>query len=413
MELTEKLIESEQTFPFSVGAPLPFTMPTESEFFSLSNDLEEIVPRGNFDRWLVDEVWESAEKIKGTDAALWRRDEHGSLICRSEYGNRFSSFGWEVVELSPGQFPPSGDKSGARTSRGEPVKIVDWEVRFGEIFSPRYSILRDLTPCLKVVRWGVMNRRSAFALCVLFLLCSPSRSEESQTIDSILEASWERAGIKPNRPVSDGVFLRRIYLDIAGRIPSLAEADRFLDSTDPEKRTNLIDSLLESEAAVSHQFNFWADILRIKERVGNNRLQTYSYQFWLKDALRRNVPYDELVRQMVTARGWIWENGATGYYHRDRGMPLDNMSNTIRVFLGTRLECASVTIIPSINGLRWITTRWRPSATRWIPGSLPLPGGWRWRTTKRNSWRRPANDHRMARSRGEPATTCGTGLSAR
>ena len=109
MELLEKLIESEQNFPFSVGAQVPFTMSTNSEFFSLSNDIEEVAHRGSFERWLVDEVWEAAEEISGTDSALWRRDEHGSLICRSEYGNRFSSFGWEAVELSPGQYRTSGD----------------------------------------------------------------------------------------------------------------------------------------------------------------------------------------------------------------------------------------------------------------------------------------------------------------
>ncbi|MEM7010972.1 MAG: DUF1553 domain-containing protein, partial [Verrucomicrobiota bacterium] len=87
-------------------------------------------------------------------------------------------------------------------------------------------------------------------------------------------------------------------------------------------------------------FNYWADLLRISEDVGNNRLQTYVYTLWLKDAIRRNLPYDEFVRELITARGMLWENGATGYYHRDRGMPLDNMSNTIRIFLGTRLECA-------------------------------------------------------------------------
>jgi hypothetical protein len=164
--------------------------------------------------------------------------------------------------------------------------------------------------------------------------------DASAQIDEILERGYAEAGIDPNAPIDDERFLRRIYLDAIGRIPTLDETRSFLASTDSEKRARLVDELLASEGAVSHGFNFWADILRLKERVGNNRLQTYAYSLWLKDALRKNLPYDEFVRQLVTARGWIWENGATGFYHRDRGMPLDNMSNTIRVFLGTRLECA-------------------------------------------------------------------------
>ncbi|MEZ5433342.1 MAG: DUF1549 domain-containing protein [Verrucomicrobiales bacterium] len=65
-----------------------------------------------------------------------------------------------------------------------------------------------------------------------------------------------------------------------------------------------------------------------------------AYRLWIKDALRQNKPYDQMVCELVSARGNLWDNGAIGYYQRDRGMPLDNMANTVRIFLGTRLECA-------------------------------------------------------------------------
>ena len=179
----------------------------------------------------------------------------------------------------------------------------------------------------------------------LFLTLPPgmvvmAQPAASSKIDLLLEAGYAAHDIKPNPPAGDEVFLRRIYLDVIGRIPTIEEAREFLESSKPEKRSTLIDELLNSEGAVGHSFNYWADILRVSELIGNNRLTTYAYTFWLKDALRENMPYDEFVREMITARGFIWENGASGYYHRDRGMPLDNMSNTIRIFLGTRLECA-------------------------------------------------------------------------
>lgn len=181
-------------------------------------------------------------------------------------------------------------------------------------------------------------------LLLIFLIPSMASAgdtpEAEESIDRLLESHFAKAGVEPNASISDERFLRRLYLDVTGRIPTVDESRAFLDSTNPDKRARLIDELLSSEAAVSHGFNFWADILRLNEELGNNRFQTYAYSFWLKDALRKNMAYDEMVRELITARGWIWENGATAYYHRDRGMPLDNMSNTVRVFLGTRLECA-------------------------------------------------------------------------
>jgi len=65
-----------------------------------------------------------------------------------------------------------------------------------------------------------------------------------------------------------------------------------------------------------------------------------AYANFIKDEPARERPYDQFVRDMVAAQGKAWENGAIGYYMRDRGMPLDNMANTVRVFLGTRIECA-------------------------------------------------------------------------
>jgi hypothetical protein len=160
-------------------------------------------------------------------------------------------------------------------------------------------------------------------------------------IDQLVEAGLAKNELKPNQAINDATFVRRAYLDIAGRIPTIEEAENFHGSTYPRKREQLIADLLESDGHVSHAYNFWADVLRINTALGNGAPQAEAaYQLWLKEALESNKPYDQFVREMVSATGKIWENGAVGYYLRDRGMPLDNMSNTVRVFLGTRLECA-------------------------------------------------------------------------
>lgn len=193
----------------------------------------------------------------------------------------------------------------------------------------------------------------ATALVLVFALSPAAQAEKKKNkgeinvkkaaarIDSLVEAGLKKNELKPNAGISDEVFLRRAYLDIAGRVPTIEEAENFHGSTYPRKRAQLISDLLESDGHVSHTFNFWADVLRINAALGTGARQAEdAYQLWVKNALVSNMPYDEFVREMVSATGKIWENGAVGYYIRDRGMPLDNMSNTVRVFLGTRLECA-------------------------------------------------------------------------
>ena len=162
----------------------------------------------------------------------------------------------------------------------------------------------------------------------------------SLIIDRLVETKLVQSDQVRNPVSSDEVFLRRIYLDIVGRIPTIQEASSFLSSEDPLKREQLIDELLNSYGYVSHQFNFFADLLRIKTK--HRQILGQPYVDYIKDSLSSNTPYDQIVRELIDSSGPMLErgNGATGYYLRDLGMPEDNMSNTIRVFLGTRLECA-------------------------------------------------------------------------
>ncbi len=166
-------------------------------------------------------------------------------------------------------------------------------------------------------------------------------NKAAKEIDALVEAGLRKHDLKPNAEIKDETFVRRAYLDIAGRIPTIEESENFLGSTYERKRERLITNLLESDGHVSHSYNFWADVLRINNQLGSNAIQAEAaYQLWIKDSVKNNRPYDEMVSELVSATGMIWDNGAVGYYQRDRGMPLDNMSNTVRIFLGTRLECA-------------------------------------------------------------------------
>ncbi len=169
----------------------------------------------------------------------------------------------------------------------------------------------------------------------------PDFAAEAAKIDAILKADWSKNKLQPNPPASDATFVRRIYLDLIGRIPTTRETSEFLESKAPDKRDRLIDKLLASEGYTQHFFNFWADVLRAQSNGPQaGGITGAAYTQFLKQSLRDNKPYDQLVRDLVTAQGKAWDNGAIGYYMRDRGMPLDNMANTVRIFLGTRIECA-------------------------------------------------------------------------
>ena len=157
-------------------------------------------------------------------------------------------------------------------------------------------------------------------------------------VDRFVGDALAKAGRKPNLPADDFVFLRRIYLDAAGRIPTDDEASNFLKDKDPEKRRKLIDRLLLSDGYRSHLFNWLADLLRHKQSI--KRTNYSYYERWLKDQIAKNRPWDEMVYDMLSAEGSIASSGPAGYLLRDPGMPLDNLSNTLNVFLGANVACA-------------------------------------------------------------------------
>ena len=161
-------------------------------------------------------------------------------------------------------------------------------------------------------------------------------------IDSIIDAKLRSYNQRPNKITSDETFLRRTYLKIIGRIPTYSESVAFLTDRDrSSKRTRLVDSLLLTEGYVSHWFHFWADILRAKDNLGN-RMSGVPFVDYIREFIAMNRPYDEWIKEMLSSSGPYWEkgNGGVGYFLRDQGMQLDNMSNTVRIFLGTSLECA-------------------------------------------------------------------------
>lgn len=159
-------------------------------------------------------------------------------------------------------------------------------------------------------------------------------------IDELMEANYKKFKVTPNPIASDEQFVRRVYLDLVGTIPTYKQVRQFVVNSDTEKKSKLIDVLLSQEGYSSNFYNYWADILRLKDNQLTNNVPGRPYCEWVKESLESNKPYDQFVYEMLTAEGKVWDNPASGYILRDSGMPLDAMNNTVRVFLGTQIGCA-------------------------------------------------------------------------
>lgn len=161
-------------------------------------------------------------------------------------------------------------------------------------------------------------------------------------IDQQVAAFYRNKKLPVPQVTDDATFLRRAFLVSIGRIPSSEEALAFLEIEDPQKRENLIDYLLKSPGFSSHMSNWAFDLLRITDGRTGTSATNEPYRHWVRTAMKENMPWDVFTRRLISASGdgWDQQSAAVGYYTRDRGMPLDNLSNTMRVFLGTRMECA-------------------------------------------------------------------------
>ncbi|MBL6725551.1 MAG: DUF1553 domain-containing protein [Rubripirellula sp.] len=157
-------------------------------------------------------------------------------------------------------------------------------------------------------------------------------------VDELIYEKLSTQHIEPSPEITAHVFLRRVHQDLIGRLPSAQEARAYLDSTDPDKKTQLVDSLLQRREYADHWSGYWADLLRPNPyRVGIKAV--LNYDNWIRQQFRDNVPYDQFVRQLVTAKGSTWQNGAATMF-RDRRSPDEITTIVSQLFLGIRLECA-------------------------------------------------------------------------
>lgn len=157
-------------------------------------------------------------------------------------------------------------------------------------------------------------------------------------LDAAVWKKLQQLRMIPSPAVDDAKWLRRVHLDLIGRLPTPEEVRTFLSDSAPDKRARAVDALLLRPEYADFWANKFADLLRPNPyRVGIKA--TLSMDRWIRDAFRKNMPYDQLVRELVTAQGSTWRNGATVLY-RDHTSPDELAPVVSQLFLGVRLDCA-------------------------------------------------------------------------
>ncbi len=158
-------------------------------------------------------------------------------------------------------------------------------------------------------------------------------------IDDLAFENLKRIGIPPSPVCDDATFLRRVSLDIAGRLPTAEEAVSFLASHDADKREKAIEALLTSPDYADYFANKWTALLKNKRDDAADITANFAFHAWMRDSLLENKRYDEIVRQILAATGTIVANPAVAWYKRVKE-PNQQIEDVAQLFLGVRMQCA-------------------------------------------------------------------------
>jgi hypothetical protein len=161
----------------------------------------------------------------------------------------------------------------------------------------------------------------------------------SNFVDHLVFAKLKTIGIPPSEIADDGTFIRRVTLDIAGRLPTASEMKDFMASKDANKRTALVDRLLESPDYAEFFANKWSALLRNQRTQPVYARGTYLFWQWIRDSIADNKPYDQFVREVVAAAGDIDHSPPVAWYRQVKEQK-QQMEDVAQLFLGTRMQCA-------------------------------------------------------------------------
>lgn len=163
-------------------------------------------------------------------------------------------------------------------------------------------------------------------------------SSSTKHLDRHIESKLKQEGIKPSKQSKDAEFLRRLHLDLTGKIPTIEEVQDFLKDRSKDKREKKIKQLIRSERYLDYWSSIW-----VKWLVGRSNLDRdhrMELQTWVRDALANNMPYNQFVKKLLSAEGDVRQNGAGNFFVRYEASPIDLTAQICRLFLGIPMQCA-------------------------------------------------------------------------
>lgn len=211
-----------------------------------------------------------------------------------------------------------------------------------------------MTKLIRTLRMVVCSFATMTVLCVTgvageVISVAPPESFEilstGSRIDELVLIKLKQTGMAPSARCTDEVFLRRVYLDVIGTLPTPAEARSFLANRNADKRSKLIDSLLARPEFSEYLGLKWGDLLRVKSEFPCNLWPNavQAYDRWIRDCIRTNMPYDRFVRELLTSNGSNFRVPQVNFYRafQDR-TPVPVAENVALVFMGMRLRGAGL-----------------------------------------------------------------------
>jgi hypothetical protein len=158
-------------------------------------------------------------------------------------------------------------------------------------------------------------------------------------VDDLVFKKLKAVGMPPSDICDEATFLRRVTLDIAGRLPTPEETRSFLESKEADKRDQRINQLVDSPDYADNFANKWSSLLRNKRQEVNQKRGTFAFYSWIRDSFAENKPYNQFVSEIIAASGEIGENPPVAWYRQVREMNVQ-LEDTAQLFLGQRLQCA-------------------------------------------------------------------------